>query len=487
MRAIMVMYDSLNRRFLKTYNAKAGADTPNFTRLATRTAKYTNCYVGSMPCMPARRELHTGRYNFLHAPWGLFEPFDDSMPKMLDQKGVHTHLVTDHYHYFENNGCNYHCQYSTWESVRGQEGDTYFADINCELPPTKNKRKFPHIDLAKQDMINRQLWKNDETQRPMNKTFNLGLEFLERNKDDDDWFLSIETFDPHEPFDAPSRLVKKYDPDYTGPIHDWDNYGPVTESQAEIDHLRACYMALVEYCDEQLGRVIDFMDENNMWKDTMLIVCTDHGHMLSEKGFWAKNYMPLYNEIANTPLFVWDPRHPLVKGQIRDSLVQTIDIPVTLLNYFNVEKTANMGGNSIAKTQKDDRQTRESGLFGYFGSMTCLIYGDYIYMRASNTKDNKPLNMYTWHLNNLSSYDGEKPLDYKSFDFTKGLDVPKISIKREISRFKTENLLFNIKNDPEQEHPINNMEIENEMIKRMKDMMIENDAPPEQFIRLGLN
>ena len=72
MKTIMVMFDSLNRRMLPPYGA-AGMVAPNFERLAERTVAFDNSYVGSMPCMPARRELHTGRYNFLHASWGPIE------------------------------------------------------------------------------------------------------------------------------------------------------------------------------------------------------------------------------------------------------------------------------------------------------------------------------------------------------------------------------------------------------------------------------
>ena len=98
MKAIMVMYDSLNRHFLEPYGCQ-WTKTPNFTRLARRALTFDNCYVGSMPCMPARRELHTGRYNFLHRSWGPLEPFDDSVPELLRRAGIHTHLVSDHYHY----------------------------------------------------------------------------------------------------------------------------------------------------------------------------------------------------------------------------------------------------------------------------------------------------------------------------------------------------------------------------------------------------
>ena len=65
MKAIMVMYDSLNRHLLQPYGCQ-WTQTENFQRLAEHTVVFDNCWVGSMPCMPARRELHTGRYNFLH-------------------------------------------------------------------------------------------------------------------------------------------------------------------------------------------------------------------------------------------------------------------------------------------------------------------------------------------------------------------------------------------------------------------------------------
>src|SRR5450756_1722676 len=112
----MVMFDSLNRRMLSPYAQEPGActwvQTPEFNRLAEHSVTFDNAYVGSMPCMPARRELHTGRYNFLHRSWGPLEPFDDSMPEILKQNGIATHLASDHYHYWEDGGCTYHNRYS---------------------------------------------------------------------------------------------------------------------------------------------------------------------------------------------------------------------------------------------------------------------------------------------------------------------------------------------------------------------------------------
>ena len=114
MKAIMVMFDSLNRRLMEPYGCD-WVHTPNFTRLAERSAAFEKAFIGSMPCMPARRELHTGRYNFLHRSWGPLEPFDDSMPQILDENGVHSHKVTDHQHYWEDGGATYHTRFTTHE------------------------------------------------------------------------------------------------------------------------------------------------------------------------------------------------------------------------------------------------------------------------------------------------------------------------------------------------------------------------------------
>ena len=110
MRAIMVMYDSLNRHYLPNYGCDL-AKMPDFKRLGEKTVTFDRSYASSLPCMPARRELHTGRLNFLHRGWSPLEPFDDSMPELLKQNGIYSHIVSDHQHYWEDGGATYHTRY----------------------------------------------------------------------------------------------------------------------------------------------------------------------------------------------------------------------------------------------------------------------------------------------------------------------------------------------------------------------------------------
>lgn len=153
MRTIMIMFDTLIKRTLPNFGCE-WVHAPNFERLAKRTVTFNNCYAGSMPCMPARRELHTGRYNFLHRSWGPLEPFDNSMPEILRKNGIYSHLVSDHYHYWEDGGSTYHNRYSSWECSRGQEGDPWKGSVaDPSIPECIKKQRF-HI--FRQDWVNRQ-------------------------------------------------------------------------------------------------------------------------------------------------------------------------------------------------------------------------------------------------------------------------------------------------------------------------------------------
>ncbi|HET6673558.1 MAG TPA: sulfatase [Agromyces sp.] len=488
MKAIVVMFDTLNRRFLPPYGAE-GVHAPNFERLARRTVQFANCYGGSMPCMPTRREMHTGRVNFLHRGWGPLEPFDDSVPQMLGEAGVHTHLVTDHQHYWLDGGATYHPRFRTFEFFRGQEGDEWKGqvadpDLSNVTPYASNR------ELRRQDAVNRQYLK-DEADHPQTLTFDAGLEFIEVNRDSDEWMLQIETFDPHEPFFSYAQYHELYGtPTVTsGPDFDWPDYKQVTESSGEIDHLRDRYLALLSKCDASLGRVLDAMDEHQMWDDTMLIVCTDHGLLLGEHDWLGKNVPPFYDETIHTPLFVWDPRHP-VAGEVREGLVQTIDFGPTLLEFFGVSRTRDMQGHSLAGVIHDDTPVREAALFGIHGGHANVTDGRYVYMRACVTPDNQPLAEYTLMPMNMRGRIGSEVLSRAELveprPFTKGMPVLKLPAFAPTNPAAFGSLLFDLDNDPGQNAPIVDDELELRMLRLLVGLMREADAPAEQYVRLGL-
>lgn len=486
MKAVMLMFDTLNRRSLSVYGNK-WIKTPNFDRLAKKTVMFRNFFSGSLPCMPARRELHTGRYNFLHRSWGPLEPFDFSMPETLKNSGIYTHLVTDHSHYFEDGGATYHNRYNTWEGFRGQEGDRWKGKIGAVEIPDQIETGKKGISF-KQNWVNRN-WQKEEENFSGSRVVKAGIEFIEDNLDEDNWFLQIECFDPHEPFYSPEKYKELYKHEYNGKFFDWPSYKPVTETEEEIEHLNYEYAALLSMCDSHLGKILDMMDKHNLWEDTMFIVNTDHGFLLGEHGWLGKNMEPVYNEIAHIPFFIWDPRFK-AKGEIRDSLAQTIDLPATILEYFNIELPKTMTGKPLREAVEKKENVRKAGLFGIYGGHVNVVNDEYIYMRAPVTPENRPLFEYTLMPAKMRGFFSRNQIKnmelINEFEFTQGMPLLKTFGEVESSLYRFGNKLFNRKADPYQENNLNDVETEEQLLMQMRDLMVESEAPKEQYERLGI-
>lgn len=487
MKAVMVMYDSLNRHFLPPYGCD-WTHAPNFRRLAERCVTFDTSYVCSMPCMPARRDLLTGRPNFLHRSWGPLEPFDDALPQLLIHGGVPAHMVSDHYHYWETGGATYHCQYSTWQFFRGHEGDPWMGQI---APPPRPERVLGRggMDLwTTQDWVNRQFLDREELQ-PMSQTFTAGIDFLKRNHDQDNWFLQIETFDPHEPFFSHRKYKDLYPHEYNGAHFDWPAYRKVEETPEEVQHLRYEYAALLSMCDAKLGDVLDTFDKYNLWDDTMLIVWTDHGFLLGEHDCYAKCWVPFFEEVAHTPFFVWDPRCRAADER-RSALVQpAIDLAPTLLEFFGLEPTADMLGKPLGATIESDAPVREAAIFGMHGAHVNVTDGRYVYLRAPG-EANQPLHDYTlmptsmrtmWPPQRFAGAELAEP-----FGFTKGVRPLKCRAGAGRQYHEWGTMLFDVQTDPTQQTPLTDPTTEQRLIGLMESLMRECDAPAEQWERLGL-
>jgi arylsulfatase A-like enzyme len=490
MKAILVLFDSLNRRWLEPYGGEPGVPTPNFARLAKKTITLDTSYVCSMPCMPARRDLLTGRPGFLHRGWGPMEPFDDCFTGVLASAGVHSHLVTDHYHYFEEGGRNYHTKYSTWEFNRGQEGDPWKPRLDdaFEVPPNNNHRGAARI---RQDFANR-TQASDESSHWQTRTFDSGLEFLDRHHDTDNWYLQIETFDPHEPFFAPESWRQRFSPDYDGPVDDWPDYGDINENEGmreRMPQLRREYAALLSLCDHSLGRVLDLMDRHDLWKDTMLLVGTDHGFLLGEHDFCAKNVMPVWEEIGHTPLFVWDPRVGCA-GERRKALTQTIDWGPTLLEFFGQAVPPDMTGLSLRPVIEDDTPIRDAGIFGWTNHYLNVTDGRYVFMKANDPAFDENVWSYTlapaemarpMPLEKLRGGEPAPPLPF-------GKGAPMMRYPSEVLHRVTDrwgDLLYDVVADPLQRQPLADSAQSERLTRAALGCMKEAQAPEEQYRRLG--
>jgi arylsulfatase A-like enzyme len=503
MKVVFALFDSLNRKALAPYGGQVVA-TPNFTRLAERAVAFDRHYVGSLPCMPARRDLMTGRLSFLHRSWGPLEPFDNAFPELLAKAGIYSHLISDHCHYWRDGGATYHTRYDSFEFIRGQEKDAWKAMVQ---PPWERLREKYHAlqfsdrprDNHRNNIVNREMSGQDDDAFPSVRCFNAALEFLETNRAADGWFLQIETFDPHEPFQAPARFRDAYPTNYAGPVLDWPPYARVSEHPDECAELRANYCAVLALCDAQLGRLLDSFDAHDLWADTALIVSTDHGYLLGEHDWWAKNRMHCYEEVSHIPLLVHHPAFQANRGERRQALTQTIDLMATFMDCFGVPLPAETQGVSLLPVLASDRQLRDAALFGYFGGAVNLADGRYTYFRYPADLASQEVYQYTMmptHLNTPFTPDELAAATLApAFGFTKGVPLLKVPVVETSPMYRNygpgalldkETVLFDLETDPDQLHPVSDAALKARLEHVVTRLMAANEAPPEAFLRLGI-
>jgi arylsulfatase A-like enzyme len=385
-RTLFVILDTVRRDFLGCHGNQ-WVQTPNLDRLAGSGFAFDNHWVGSLPCMPARREFMTGRPNFLDRGWGPIEPFDDILPVELRKRGVFSHLATDHYHYFELGGENYHTGFNSWDFHRGQECDPWVSLVDAPAMPA-------HLGQMQPRNVANRTRQVEEEDFSGPRTVSAAMRWLEENRHSDNWLLQVELFDPHEPFYCPKKYRDLYGDTWDGPSFDWPAYEIVKESPEAVEHVRKCYAALLTMTDHWCGRLFQKLEALGLWEDTLIVFTTDHGTMLGEREYWMKTWMPVYPEIGHIPLVIKPPRS---RGGGRiGALTQTADVMPTLLDYFGCPLPPHVTARSLRPLLENSAGAwREDIIFGYFGMAVNITDGRHLYMRNPVREDGGPLHAYT--------------------------------------------------------------------------------------------
>ena len=500
--AIVVLLDSLNRHMLGAYGGDE-FDTPQLDRLARRSLRFDRHYSGSLPCMPARHDILCGALDFLWKPWGSIELWEASIAHHLDLAGVKTMLCSDHPHLFETGGENYHTDFRGWEYLRGHEGDPWKMVPDPSwvgapaLPARTRAGRSMNYDVSR-------TWFKQEADFPGPKTMRAARDWLTENAGKHERFmLFVDEFDPHEPFDTPEPWASRYDADWDGDRIIWPPYatrviedGVMTEREAR--HVRCNYGAKLSMIDHWLGQLLDTIDQNGLWEDTAVIVCTDHGHYLGEHDAFGKPGLPIYNTLGHIPLMVaW----PGVEPGSSDALTTNVDLFATLAELFEVEPEHRTHGRSLVPVIEGRADSvREWILSGIYGRQVHVIDREHKYVRT-RIGDNTPLSMWsnrwsTMPIHGAPQLQLPKPDRRAKLDFMPGSDIPVIRQPFEkgdqlpywaYGGQPGEHLLFDVEGDPQEEHNLAGSPEEKRAIDLLRAALDEVEAPAEQLERLGVS
>lgn len=495
--AIVVLLDSLNRHMLGAYGGTE-FETPNLDRFAGDAVRFTRHYTGSLPCMPARHDILCGALDFLWKAWGSVEIWEDAITYGLREKGVVTQLISDHPHLFETGGENYHCDFTAWDYQRGHEGDAWKtrSDPSWAGAPAFGRSWMPY-DSSRG-------WFRGEADFPGPKTMAAATRWVEENAGAHErFFLFVDEFDPHEPFDTPEPWASKYDPDWQGAHLIWPPYVVGAQKRGVIDarqarQIRSQYGAKLSMIDHWLGKLLDAIDAKGLADDTMVVICTDHGHYLGEKDIWGKPGCPIYQPLGHIPLMI---RAPGVAAGACEALTTAVDIFATLADVFDVSLRQRTHGRSLMPLLRGEAASvRDWLLTGVWGREVVLVTGAHKYVRGP-AGDNGPLSMLSNRWSTMPTHGAVDPRaalplpDHRAFlDRMPGSDVPVIHQTWAAgdpipywARFRpTGNYVFDLEDDPAEAHNLAGQPIEAQLAEQLRAALVELEAPKTQFQRLGL-
>ncbi len=495
--AIVVLLDSLNRHLLGAYGSTE-FDTPNLDRFAARSTRFTRHYAGSLPCLPARHDILCGALDFPWKPWGSIELWEKPITAYLRAAGVTTMLVTDHPHLFETGGENYHTDFRAWEYLRGHEGDPWKTrpDPSWVGAPGMGRGHMPYDDSRG--------WFRGEDDFPGPRTMAAAAEWIDgHERGEEPFLLFVDEFDPHEPFDTPEPYASMYDDTWEGPHLIWPPYVRGAREKGVLDErqerqIRASYGGKLTMIDAWFGRVLDAIDRRQLWDDTVVIVCTDHGHYLGEKDVWGKPAVPSYEPMSHIPLFVAWPG--VAPGEC-DALTTSVDLFATLADIFGVSPAHRTHGMSLRPLLDSGASSvREWSLLGIWGRQVHLIDAEgRKYVRAPEG-DNAPISMWSNRWSTMPLHAAREfpalpvPDDRAFLDRMPGSSIPVIRQPFQPGdllpfwaggRFDG-NHLWDIDEDPAEDRDLAGTALEKEMADGLREALRSIEAPADQLARLGL-
>ena len=375
---LMIQCDQLSARALNLYGGPV--HTPNLERLAAEGVTFDNAICPAPTCSPSRASIVTGRYPHAHGvahnvnrrDYPSFRPpvteeglkeSDDTTEKRLSEAGYATyhvgkwHLSDDDLPYYPQM-FREHIEYAdamqtVFAAVRTQPSETYMDWYGWALPAQQTEA---YQKAVMQGKVSREfIRKVGRTTLSLENTFDVqvtdrAVDILKHTSSP--FMLTCSLNAPHDPNVAPLPYYDLFEPytldlpvnmDNTDLRFEADLSRRLVKALGEVgvrEFLRV-YYALVRLVDDQVGRLLDALEEAGLTQQTLVIFVSDHGDMIGAHGMIWKNTSALFDEVVRVPLVI---RLPQKVAPGRASFpVSLVDLFPTILEFAGVEGPAGRG------------------------------------------------------------------------------------------------------------------------------------------------
>lgn len=352
MNIICICLDTFRADIIGPGRKYSHAHTPNLDAFHADSIRFNRAFGEGQPTLQVRRGLFTGmrsfpwRYNFdrrghwHHAPgWHKIPPEQDTIAEILLDQGYLTAMIADTYHMFKPT-MNFSRGFAHLDFVRGQESDNWKSGDPSSVAGQLSKHvrepvNWPrHLGLV--NYLLNQRHRESKDDYSCARVFGSASDWLLENQSASPFFLWIDSFDPHEPWDPPAGYADKYCPDYHGSdfITPQAAYEHDTPTYIELRRIEALYLGEVTYVDECFGRFLNTVEDLNLGDDTMVIILSDHGTQLMDHGKFGKGPDELHPFNTQLNLMMRVPDAP--RNLDVNALVQNHDLMPTLLGRLGV-------------------------------------------------------------------------------------------------------------------------------------------------------
>jgi len=410
MNCIWITVDSFRQDHVNCYRPEGTTDptgdsmtvhTPNLDRLAAEGVLCERLRNEALPTVPARRGIFTGRrvFPFAEEPpqkgmyitlpgWRPIRQDDVTVAEHLSERGYTCGLVCDVYHLMKPSQ-NFHRGFQSFQWERGHEYDMYQSQALPAGYVDEYLKEGTELNENRGRVLNQYLqnqqYRAGDGDFQAAKTFRRAIEWLERNKDTEDFYLHVESFDPHEPWEAPQEFLDLYDPDWDGPKLIYGNIYRRNElTDAEHHHVRARYAAECSLVDHWVGELLDAVDRLGMAENTLIILMSDHGKIIGEWNCYGMPPSCTGLELNAVPCIL---RHPSAEnaGTRFGSWLYNTDLTGTMLELMGVDPKPRTDGENFWPAVSGNAEFRDHAVVGHGEFISCW-QDDWLYL--VNTKEN---------------------------------------------------------------------------------------------------
>ena len=379
---IVLIVDSLRPDHVGAYGSPQ-VQTPNVDALAARGLRFNRAFPEAMVTIPARRSIFTSRRIFPYRDWVPNEELgtspgwlpiegnENTFTKALQGEGYWAVQVSDNPHLaFTRAYEPFRKSFDSWRTIVGQVGfyrplETVSMELVEQwLPPfLRDERYVPGM---------RKYLANsgegvDEELTCAARTFKEAAKMLDDVKGREPFALVVDCFDPHEPWSPPRKYLDLYgDPDYTGPEVGVTRYGLSGYlSKDQLRRLRAVYAAEVTMTDRWLGHFMDRFYELGLDENTVVLMLSDHGYLLGDRGYAGKVPSEMHPELAQVPFVLIHPEGKAA-GEVSSHFASTHDVGPTLLSAAGIKPPGYLEGSDLSPLL-DGKEPAEKREFHYGG------------------------------------------------------------------------------------------------------------------------